>query len=300
MPPPSNEKRKSLMDLQAAERAKPPVPNTIVITGQQGAGKTTLAATLFGEEVGKRLALTGEALAKAAPITLKGAIWIEADEQGLVSLQAFKIWPEYVLSLTTLVNERNGDLPAALRDMHAYLGEAAEAGAKAMVIDTITSYGGQWLVPHYVDGADNGFAGWQTVAREQSKLLGAGHRLGLRQVWLAQPTENKLEALAQSKAGTELDKAKALSQSVGGGTNYVVPQIAGKAFPQVLNGQCSISAWLRMRSVGNKRVRELLPFGGDGTQGKVRYEPVLAQKEEPDLWALDQKIIKAMGVGNKQ
>lgn len=296
MPPPTASKRMSLKELKAHEEANSdPRPNTIVITGLPGAGKTTLAATMFSGEVAKRLTLSSDELAKAPWIELKGAVWIEADEQGLVALQAKKMRPEFVLSLPTLVNARNGNFPAALRDLHAYLAEAKEAGATGLVLDTVTSFGGQWLLPHYVDGSENGFAGWQSVAQEQTRILLAGQALGLRQVWLAQPTENKLETVAQSNKGTDLDKAKALSQSVSGGSNYVVPAISGKAFPPVLNAQCSISGWLRSRSVNGKRSRELLPFGGDGSQGKTRYEGILGEKEPADLWALDAKIMSVLG-----
>lgn len=295
MPPPPSTKRKSLKELQELEQKKPPVPNTIVVTGLPGSGKTSLAATLFSPEVGKRLAQGQSDAAKREPLTLKGAIWVEADDQGLVSLKAHKIFPEFTLNLNTLTNERNGDLPAAIRDLHAYITEAATMGAVGMVVDTITSFGQQWLVRHYVDNGDNGFAGWQAVANEQQKLLALGQKLGLRQVWLAQPAENKLEVAASARGSSDLDKAKALAQGVSGGTNFIVPSIAGKSFPPTLNSQCSMSSWLRARVLNGKRVREFLPFGGDGSQGKTRYEGILAEKEPADLAAMDKKILTAVG-----
>lgn len=296
MPPPSNSKKKSLDELQEhQDERESMLPQITIITGLPGAGKTTLAASAFSPDVGARLAMPAKEIKDKPVIVLETAIWIGFDNQSTLALRGKRIKPRWHLDMATLIKLANGNVSQAIRDLHAYVEAAAEAGATGYVVDTATSFGGQWLVPEYVTGSDNGFTGWQTVGNEQLKLLNLGKDLGLRQWWLAQPTENKLETLAQSSKATEADKAKAQAQSVAGGSNYVVPALSGKVFPPVLNAQCSVSGWLQAREVNGKTTRTWMPYGGDGSRGKTRYEGILDQKEPADLFAMDQKILAAIG-----
>lgn len=304
MPPPSTAKRRSLDEVDG-DVSTDLRPSITVITGLPGAGKTSLAASLFSPKVTEHLGLSSEALKTTAEVRLPGSLWIAADEDGIKALQGKKLRPRWTLDLASLKRDANGNMSLALRNLHAYIEEAKGAGCTGFVVDTATAFGAL-LVAEFVDGSENTFAGWQTVGNEQLKLLNLGKELGLRQVWLCQPVQNKLEeqALAEetnkkgSQEKADLLSAKAAAQGLAGGTSLILPALSGKMFPPVLNAQCSISGWLRKIALnGGKSKREWLPYGGDGCQGKARYEGILKDREEPDLWQQDLKILELSAQG---
>jgi len=299
MPPPTTKVKKTLADRKAERQAHRKTGlKSIMIAGLAGSGKTTLAATYFSPEVSTRLALSQDQIKTADWLELKGALWIEADEDGLTALTSKKIEPEFVVPLSDLELENKGNPASTVRELHALIGEASQAGAHTMVVDTATSFGSQFLERWYVDDSPdgNGFAGWMTVGKEQTKLLAAGKACGLRQFWLVHPTENKLEVAASGKKATELDRAKATAQSVAGGGNYLVPALSGKKFPPILNGFVSDTFWLKtIAAGGGKKSRTIHVESTDGFVGKTRNESLLSSKEPADLYVIDHKIKDALG-----
>jgi hypothetical protein len=303
MPPPTTSKRKSLAELKTIEEMEPVTPKNIVITGQPGSGKTTLAATVFSPEVAKRTAMTPEELAKQEVHELKGAVWVKSDAQALVSLKMLRLIPEFVLDFAVLLDERKGDYVSAIRDLHAYLTEAKEAGAWGMVLDTATSYGHK-LQRGFVAGASNGQQAWGLVGGEYIKLFETCSSLKLRQFWLAQPSVSKamqaslVEASKKDSddAKIQLEKARALATSVGEGS-YIVPALSGNMVMDMINAQPSLSGWIRKKEKQGKMVREWMPFGTKDAPGKNRYEKHVDKIEPADLWAMDRKIEAAAGQG---
>ena len=271
--------------------ARPQVPNTIVITGVTGAGKTTMAASLFAD-TSKHL--TGKATGQ---LMLPGAIWLAADNQATAALVARGIVPQWVLDLRELQVQAKGDMSLALRWVHQLMIQARGQDAVGIVWDTVTSLGAM-LEAYYVqgDGCPEGQkgkdtrGGWGLVGAKYRELYESAVVLGLRQVILAQPKTNSLEEAADDPKASEFARARAIAAGAPG-NNLIVPAVSGTVFARLLNAQCSISGWLRSERVNGKRRQTWMPYGGDGAQGKCRYEGILAECEPADLAAQDRKIL---------
>lgn len=296
MPPPSTAKKKSLDELQEhQDEIATELPSIIVITAPPGAGKTSLAATAFHKDVAARLNMTAKEL-KDQPVIELPVVWFGADHQSTLALKAKRIKPAVLLDLGVLIKLAGGSIQQAHRNAHEYIEAAvAEKGVTGIVIDSATAWGIQWMEKALVDGSENKLGGWQVIQNEYANMAALGKELGLRQIWLCHPQENRAEEVAQSKKGTELDSAKALAASMAGGTNYLISALSGKKFLKSLNSMCSISGWLRAKEVNGKVIRDWMPAGGDGFKGKHRYHGILDAKEPADLYAMDQKILAAIG-----
>lgn len=298
MPSPSQAKPKapSLSDCVPQVTLDEILPKTTIITGQTGSGKTTLAATLFGDLSGP---LGGKLPEK--PLTLQGSVWLAADEQAIVALQAKKILPQYVLDIRALLKQADGDVRQVLAWLNNLLQGAREVGAHTFVWDTASTLGDflvGWYVhgegcPESVKGDKNSRQGWGRVGEKYRQLYESASALGYRQIILAHPKQNAEEEEALDRKASAVDKAKATAHSVTG-DNLIVPAFAGNMFRRFLNGACSLSCWLKAEDRNGKRVRKLMPFGGDGSQGKNRYEHILDREEPADLHQLDQKILDAV------
>jgi hypothetical protein len=295
MPSPTdNDWAPTLDTISMADKNIDVTPKSIIITGQPGSGKTTLAATAFGDISDH---LTGKSTEKKI---LKGALWILTDEQGIVSLRVRGLMPEYLIDFREFVTKADGHVGKAIQWMQDMIGQAAEAGATTAVVDTITSFGA-YLERYYIhgpgcpkaaSGEKNTFGGWLALANKQFELFETISELGLRALWLAHPQNNKIEEAAEAKKATDADKAKAVVSSTPG-DNWIIPAISGRKFREVLTGQCCISGWLRADFVNGKRKTTWMPFGGDGSQGKNRYEGILDREEPADLYRQDTKITNA-------
>jgi len=282
----------TLDDCQAV--IEDPRPRTIVVTGRTGAGKTTLAATLFADLTDT---LSG---ATAKNITLDGAVWLLSDDQGLVSLTVDKIRPQYVIDLRALLSRADGDMGQVLRWALRLLIEAKDAGASGVVWDTVTSLGAmleRWYVhgggcPMTTRGADTR-GGWGLIGNKYFELFDSILALGYRQVILAQPKANGVEEAADERGASQWDKAKAVVSGTAG-ENLIIPAVSGQSFYRVLMAQCSLSGWLRAEDVKGQRQYAWMPYGGDGSQSKNRYARILDRIEPADLAAMDKKILAAV------
>ena len=300
MPPPTTKQKKSLADLSEIEDNEHVTPKVIVLTGQPGSGKTSAAASLFSPEVGKRLTMSMEELKERETLTLDGAVWVKTDSQALVSLKMIRVKPQFTLDYAVLRTENGGNASATIRDLHTYLGQAKEAGAHTMILDTATSFG-QAMEDAFVAGSDNTMAGWGRVGDEYTRLFNLCLSLGLRQVWLAQPDVSKAmkASLAESSKKNadddkiKLEQARAMATSVGE-NSYIVPALSGNKVMPLIGAQPSLSGWIRRVEMNGKTTREFYPFGTADAPGKNRYEKILQKKEPADLWLLDQKIKDAL------
>ena len=275
------------------------LPRSIVVTGQTGAGKTSLAATIIPE--------IAEALQSppAKMRTLASVVWLSADEQALVALQAKNLEPEFEIDIKAMAaNEPN--METTLNKICDNLEELQSAAdAKILVWDTVSTLGDYltaWHVygagcPTAQSGAKNTMRGWGKVGDEYRKLYVLASALGYRQIILAHPKSNAVEEDATDPKAGAITRAQATVEGAPG-DNLIIPATAGRAFARFLNGACSIQAWLRAedetRGGTTTRVRTLMPYGGEGARGKVRYEGILDREEPADLAALDQKILEAI------
>lgn len=270
------------------------LPKTVLVIGQTGAGKTTLAATRGADLSGAMQALPKD------PITLNGMVWLASDEQATVALSARKILPEIKLEIRDLVSAAEGNIPQAMRWIKNLLAEAQEAGAHTLVWDTVTTLG-EFLVNWYVHGDGcpttrggerNTMVGWGQVGKAYLSLYEEASALGYRQVILAHPKQNNVETAANETKASEADVAKAIATSAPG-DNLIVPAIAGNSFRVFLQGAASIQLWLKTTDRNGKRTRSLVQQL-KGVQTKNRYEAILSPEEPADLLALDNKILEAL------
>lgn len=271
-------------------------PRTIIVTGITGSGKTTLAATAFAD-LGDPLA--GKIPPK--PITLKGAVWLAADEQGTVALKSRRILPEYEIDVRKLTQQAGGDVGQALRWVHSLLKDAADKGAFGLIWDTVSTLGDflvGWFVhgdgcPTTGKGERNIMRAWGVVGDQYRQLYEVASALNYRQIVLAHPKANAAEEDAADPRASKFIEAKATVKGTPG-DNYIVPAVAGQQFAKFLNGANSLSGWLRTKDRNGKRERIWMPFGGEGSQGKNRYEHILDREEPADLAALDRKILASV------
>ena len=303
MPSPKVIKPPTLDDIKTEDKDLDLLPNSIIITGQSGAGKTTMAGTAFCD-LSERLAMKPAELAKAERITLKGACWFLSDDRGLVSLSARKVAPEYVIDFRALIKKAEGNVDTALQWADSLIAQTREAGAHTFVHDTLSTFDAlmeRWYVhgdgcPLSDSGKQDTRGAWSLVGDRQFQIYQTATMLDMRLILLAHPVVNKIEEAAESKKATDFDKAKADSQGTPG-ENLIVPALSGQKFRTIIIPQSTISGWLRAEDRNGKRVRQWMPFGGEGSQGKNRYEGILDQIEPPDLLAQDKKILASCGAG---